>query len=494
MASSELHDWVVHFNSNIRVMENVDTDKYSFLELTNDILEDTIDDSAAGKGMSIGIQGQHPKSGELLELKSDADLMQLFQMHEGVKEIHLYLKIAPVIPINTMFKSESKDMVQGAVSMGQPVPGIRSQGNHSGAQMLQNGVGMSQNMSGLGPSTVSSGTGTKIPTPGMSQQVQSGMQTLEMSNSSAASMPLSQQTSSTLQSAKSKYFKVWEGNLSGQRQGQPVFITRLEGYRSPSPSETFAAHWPQTMQIDRLISLDHIYNKQYVGEADFFVFRAMNQHSFLGQLQEKKLCVVIQLPSQTLLLSVSDNLSRLIGMLFPVDMVVFKPQISSQHQQQQQHQQMQPQQLPHLQQQQLLQLQQLQLQLPQLPQQQLPHLQQQQLLQLQQQQQQLLQLQQQLLQQQQQLLQLQQQQQFPQLPQLQQKQLCQLQQQQQLSQLQQQPQLPQMQQQQIPQQQQMVGSGMSPGYVQGPGRSQLVSHGQVSSQAPPNMPGGGFMS
>ncbi|EOY02124.1 Phytochrome and flowering time regulatory protein isoform 2 [Theobroma cacao] len=402
--------------------------------------------------------------------------------------------------------SQPMGNVQSGVSMGQSVPGM-SQGNHSGAQMVQSGVGMSQNMSGLGPSTVSSGTGTMFPIPGMSQQVQSGMQTLGVSNSSAASMPLSQQTSSALQSAQSKYVKVWEGNLSGQRQGQPVFITRLEGYRSASASETLAAHWPQTMQIVRLISQDHMNNKQYVGKADFLVFRAMNQHGFLGQLQEKKLCAVIQLPSQTLLLSVSDKACRLIGMLFPGDMVVFKPQISSQHQQQQQLQQQQHQQMqPQLQQQQLPQLQQQQQQLPQLQQQQqpLPQLQQQQ------QQQQLPQLQQQQLPhlQQQQLPQLQQQQQHPQiqqqqqLPQIQQQQLSQLQQQQQLPQMQQQqqlpqmqqqPQLPQLQQQQLPQQQQMVGSGMGPAYVQGPGRSQLVSQGQVSSQAPPNMPGGGFM-
>ncbi|KAK7821136.1 mediator of rna polymerase ii transcription subunit 25 [Quercus suber] len=179
--------------------------------------------------------------------------------------------------------------LQGGVSMSQSVPGMNP-GNLSGAQMAQSGIGMNQNMmSGLGPSVVSSGTGTMIPTPGMPQQVQSGMQSLGVNNNSAANMPLSQQTSSSLQSSQSKYVKVWEGNLSGQRQGQPVFITRLEGYRSASASETLAANWPPTMQIVRLISQDHMNNKQYVGKADFLVFRAMNQHGFLGQLQEKKL-------------------------------------------------------------------------------------------------------------------------------------------------------------------------------------------------------------
>ena len=57
MASSKLHDLVVHFNSNIRVIGNVDSDKYSFLELTNDIFKATVDDSNTGMGMSIVIQG-----------------------------------------------------------------------------------------------------------------------------------------------------------------------------------------------------------------------------------------------------------------------------------------------------------------------------------------------------------------------------------------------------------------------------------------------------
>ncbi|CAN1314491.1 Mediator of RNA polymerase II transcription subunit 25 [Linum perenne] len=397
--------------------------------------------------------------------------------------------------------SQTMNNQQGAGSMGQSVSGM-SQGNLSGSQMVQNGIGMNQSMmNGLGPSTVSSGTGTMIPTPGMSQQVQAGMPPLNVANNAAASMSLSQQSTNPLQPAQTKYVKVWEGNLSGQRQRQPVFITKLEGYRSASASETLAANWPATMQIVRLISQDHMNNKQYVGKADFLVFRAVNQHGFLGQLQEKKLCAVIQLPTQTLLLSVSDKACRLIGMLFPGDMVVFKAQIPSQQQQQQQmqqqHQQQQMQSQQHAQlqqQQQMQQLQQLQHQ-QQLSQQLQPQQQQQQQLSQQlQPQQQLSQLQQQ--QQQQQLSQLQQQQQQ------QQQQLPQMQQQQQIPQMQQQ-QIPQMQQQQIPQmqqqqqqqqQQQMVGSGMGQGYGQGTGRSQLVSQGQMNSQGSANLPGSGFMS
>lgn len=99
---------------------------------------------------------------------------------------------------------------QGGVTMGQPVPGM-NQGNLPGPQMVQSGIGMNQNMmSGLGPSGISSGTGTMIPTPGMTQQLQPGMQSLGVNNSSGANMPMSQQTASGLQSAQSKYVKVWE--------------------------------------------------------------------------------------------------------------------------------------------------------------------------------------------------------------------------------------------------------------------------------------------
>ncbi|CAH9139934.1 unnamed protein product [Cuscuta epithymum] len=347
---------------------------------------------------------------------------------------------------STMSQSMNNNALPSSMSMGQTVA-VMNQASMAGSQMVQTATSRSQQSM----TAVPSGT-MLVSTPAMSQQGQQGIQQQIVNSSNTAvtmSLPPQQasnqmhssnpmQSSNQMQTSQSKYVKVWEGNLSGQRQGQPVFITRLEGYRSASASETLAANWPETMQIVRLISQDHMSNKQYVGKADFLVFRAMNQHGFLGQLQEKKLCAVIQLPSQTLLLSVSDKACRLIGMLFPGDMVVFKPQIPNPQQQQQQMQQ----------QQQHPQLQQLQQQ-----QQTLSHMQQQQ----------------------------------PQLmQQLQQQQMTQLQQSQQQQQMQQQ----QMQQQQM--QQQHMQQQPPQGYMQG-GRSQMMSQGQLSSQGLPNLPTSGFM-
>jgi mediator of RNA polymerase II transcription subunit 25 len=109
--------------------------------------------------------------------------------------------------------SQPMGNLQAGVSIGQSAPGM-SQGNISGAQMVQSGMGANPNtMSGLGPSGVSSGLNTMIPTPGMSQQVQSGMQPLGANNNSADNLSMSQQTAGGLQPPQSKYVKVWEVSL-----------------------------------------------------------------------------------------------------------------------------------------------------------------------------------------------------------------------------------------------------------------------------------------
>ena len=138
--------------------------------------------------------------------------------------------------------------LQGGVSMSQSVSGM-NQGNLSGAQMAQSGIGMNQNMmSGLGSSVVSSGTGTgtMIPTPGMPQQVQSGMQSIGVNNNSAANMPLSQQTSSALQSAQSKYVKVWEVS--------PEYIGCMDTGTGTGIHHFLKNLWYDTLEIRQLIN------------------------------------------------------------------------------------------------------------------------------------------------------------------------------------------------------------------------------------------------
>lgn len=101
--------------------------------------------------------------------------------------------------------------LQVSGSMAQTLPGM-SQGNLPTTQMVQTGTGMNQNMmSGPGTSGMPSGNSAMMPTPGMSQPMQPGMQPVGVNgNNPVANMTMNQQTSSAMQSAQSKYVKVWE--------------------------------------------------------------------------------------------------------------------------------------------------------------------------------------------------------------------------------------------------------------------------------------------
>lgn len=108
------------------------------------------------------------------------------------------------------------------MAMSQPVGPSMNQGNLAGPPMVS-GMVMNQNMMGGGLSQgggISAGSGSMMPTPGMSQpgmgqpgmsqQVQSGMQSMGVNANSSANMALSQPGGAGLQSAQSKYVKVWE--------------------------------------------------------------------------------------------------------------------------------------------------------------------------------------------------------------------------------------------------------------------------------------------
>ncbi|KAI3699125.1 hypothetical protein L2E82_43185 [Cichorium intybus] len=123
----------------------------------------------------------------------------------------------------------------------------------------------------------------------------------------------------------------------GPAQGTPSalvsqlsnYIAKLwEGYRDRNDSESLANDWPSTMQIDRLLSEDDIKSqtRNYNGKLDYLLFQAMNEHYYLRRMQENNLCMIIRLPSQTLMLTVTaDRVSTLVGRLVPQEMVRYLP-------------------------------------------------------------------------------------------------------------------------------------------------------------------------
>ena len=97
---------------------------------------------------------------------------------------------------------------QGNIGMGQSVSTLGQGSLPSGGQLGQGGIAMSQNiMNSLGPTSMSSGPGTIMPTPGMS--LQAGVNSLGLNNNSTINMPMVPHASGVQQSP-SKYVKIWE--------------------------------------------------------------------------------------------------------------------------------------------------------------------------------------------------------------------------------------------------------------------------------------------
>ncbi|XP_024529749.1 mediator of RNA polymerase II transcription subunit 25 isoform X1 [Selaginella moellendorffii] len=250
----------------------------------------------AGSASLGPVQG-NANTSSILPSNAPAGMMQPASMPSGLPPV-----------ASTVGMAQSLQAANPLVVGGQSVQGAGLGMPHSSIAAPSNSVGSAPNAGVLLPMS-QPGQNPATGNAGVSHLVSNGVA-----------------TTPPQQPANTKYTKLWQGTLAGQRHGKPVPICSLEGYRQISSPETLAADWPLTMQIVRLIPQDYMSNREYQGKAELLVFRPLNQHGFLQQLADKKLCAVIQLPSQTLLLASADKPQRMIGMLFPGDTVVFKPQ------------------------------------------------------------------------------------------------------------------------------------------------------------------------
>ncbi|KAK4715371.1 hypothetical protein R3W88_013709 [Solanum pinnatisectum] len=177
---------------------------------------------------------------------------------------------------------------------------------------------------------VSGPAATSNPSVRNQQPISAGYIPLGRNNSAEANMSLSQQqTLATVPSAPSGYVKFWEGNLCMVRGGQPEHISKLQGYKKSSASESPAANLPQTLQIQGFMPKDHIV-RQCTGKADILAFWAIDGHEVLNDLQERNLSAVIELPSETLFIYVADRSFRLIGLLLSNENMRFRSTIPNQ--------------------------------------------------------------------------------------------------------------------------------------------------------------------
>lgn len=127
--------------------------------------------------------------------------------------------------------------------------------------------------------------------------------------------------------APSGYIKAWEGSLTSRGLGVTLFVSKVVAYRQPTDSEKNFENWPKVMQVNHLVSLDHMSNSPIKESRQYLAFSVLDQCPTWDHMNSKNLCAYIDLPGQTLILWISANKTRLMGMLCDGVIPVYSHQI-----------------------------------------------------------------------------------------------------------------------------------------------------------------------
>ncbi|PON86489.1 Mediator complex, subunit Med25, von Willebrand factor type A [Trema orientale] len=120
------------------------------------------------------------------------------------------------------------------------------------------------------------------------------------------------------------YVLTWEGNFVAKYSRGIIHTGRVKAYKKSSAPQTLTADWPRTMKIAHVL-YQHAFNRlPYQGQADIIVFEAQAEHSVYEHLKKSELCVIMDLPSQTLIFSPTERKLRFIGTLFRGHLPLFR--------------------------------------------------------------------------------------------------------------------------------------------------------------------------
>ncbi|KAF5952250.1 hypothetical protein HYC85_010194 [Camellia sinensis] len=94
MATEMRHDIMVHYKGSINHILNIDPDKYNHMDLFADSCEIALSNVPASHVITLDLYGVVPRSEVRIELKYDQDLLRMFGLYVGIKEIPIYFGVA----------------------------------------------------------------------------------------------------------------------------------------------------------------------------------------------------------------------------------------------------------------------------------------------------------------------------------------------------------------------------------------------------------------
>lgn len=93
--------WWVHHNGQQSHIKNIDPDRYSHMELVADSCEVALTNVSARIDLALEFYCFLPGSSVRMDIQNDKDLMAVFELYGGSRQIHLYLMLSKLpIPLN----------------------------------------------------------------------------------------------------------------------------------------------------------------------------------------------------------------------------------------------------------------------------------------------------------------------------------------------------------------------------------------------------------
>lgn len=88
-----VHDLVVHHNGQQSHIKNIDPDRYSHMELVADSCEVALTNVSARTDLALECYCFLPGSSVRMDIQNDKDLMAVFELYGGSRQIHLYFDV-----------------------------------------------------------------------------------------------------------------------------------------------------------------------------------------------------------------------------------------------------------------------------------------------------------------------------------------------------------------------------------------------------------------
>lgn len=96
MAYALYFDINVHFKGKVSRIKNVEPNRYSYIDLLDDVAEKSLSTVPCGNGFTITLKSVIPGSNETMVVGCDLDVLDMFRLNSKTSQIELFVELSDV--------------------------------------------------------------------------------------------------------------------------------------------------------------------------------------------------------------------------------------------------------------------------------------------------------------------------------------------------------------------------------------------------------------